>query len=118
MQRCVLERIIRAVRSNGGRRSAAIACAASCSGWLPKKTRHSAQAARSGCSTRSRPKKRPSMRDVVVVEALRTPIGRYGGALAAVRPDDLAAIVVKAVVERSGIDPARIDDVLLGAANQ
>jgi 3-oxoadipyl-CoA thiolase len=53
-----------------------------------------------------------------VIDALRTPIGRYGGALAGVRPDDLAAIVVKALVERSGVEPARIDDVLLGAANQ
>jgi 3-oxoadipyl-CoA thiolase len=57
-------------------------------------------------------------REVVVVDALRTPIGRYGGALANVRPDDLAASVVRALVERSGIDPERIDDVLLGAANQ
>jgi len=52
------------------------------------------------------------------VEALRTPVGRYGGALAAVRPDDLAALVVRAVVDRSGIDPALIEDVILGAANQ
>ncbi len=50
--------------------------------------------------------------------ALRTPIGRYGGALASVRPDDLAALVIQAVVEQSGIDPAVIDDVYLGAANQ
>ena len=52
------------------------------------------------------------------MEALRTPVGRYGGALAAVRPDDLAALVVRAVVDRSGIDPALIEDVILGAANQ
>jgi 3-oxoadipyl-CoA thiolase len=52
------------------------------------------------------------------VDAVRTPIGRYGGALANVRPDDLAAAVLKALVERTGIDPARIDDVMLGAANQ
>jgi 3-oxoadipyl-CoA thiolase len=57
-------------------------------------------------------------RDVVVVDALRTPIGRYGGALANVRPDDLAAVVVRALVDRSGVDPQRIDDVFLGAANQ
>jgi 3-oxoadipyl-CoA thiolase len=57
-------------------------------------------------------------REVVVVDAVRTPIGRYGGALAHVRPDDLAAIVLKALVERTGIDPARIDDVYFGAANQ
>lgn len=50
--------------------------------------------------------------------ALRTPIGRYGGALASVRPDDLAALAIKSVVDRSGIDPALIDDVYFGAANQ
>ncbi len=52
------------------------------------------------------------------MSAVRTPIGRYGGQLASVRPDDLAASVIKAVVDRSGIDPATIDDVYLGAANQ
>src|SRR2546427_531831 len=50
--------------------------------------------------------------------ALRTPVGKHGGSLAAVRPDDLAAIPIKAVVERSGIDPSAIDDVILGCANQ
>ena len=50
--------------------------------------------------------------------AVRTPIGRYGGALASVRPDDLAALVIRSVVEKSGIDPTLIDDVYLGAANQ
>jgi 3-oxoadipyl-CoA thiolase len=54
----------------------------------------------------------------VVVAAVRTPIGRYGGALAGIRPDDLAAIAVAAAVERSGIDPAEIEDVYLGCANQ
>ena len=53
-----------------------------------------------------------------MVEALRTPVGRHGGSLADVRPDDLAAVPIKAVVERSGIDPASIDDVILGCANQ
>ncbi len=57
-------------------------------------------------------------RRVAIVTALRTPVGRYGGALASVRPDDLAAIVIRAVVERSKIDPELIDDVYLGAANQ
>lgn len=57
-------------------------------------------------------------REVVVIDAVRTPIGRYGGVLASVRPDDLAATVVRALVERTGVDPQRIDDVLLGAANQ
>jgi len=50
--------------------------------------------------------------------ALRTPVGKHGGSLAGVRPDDLAAIPIKAVVERSGVDPASIDDVILGCANQ
>jgi 3-oxoadipyl-CoA thiolase len=57
-------------------------------------------------------------RDVVVLDALRTPVGRYGGALADVRPDDLAASVVAALVRRGGVDPAAIDDVYFGAANQ
>ncbi len=57
-------------------------------------------------------------RRVAVVCALRTPIGRYAGALASVRPDDLAAHVIRAVVARTAIDPALIDDVYLGAANQ
>jgi 3-oxoadipyl-CoA thiolase len=58
------------------------------------------------------------MREVWVVDAVRTPIGRYGGALAAVRPDDLAAAAIRALVERTGIDVAKIDDVYFGAANQ
>ncbi|MFH8737817.1 thiolase family protein [Streptomyces sp. NPDC017964] len=57
-------------------------------------------------------------RDVYVVDAVRTPFGRYGGALAGVRPDDLVAGVLRALVDRSpGLDPSRIDDVLLGNAN-
>ncbi|MFD2024387.1 thiolase family protein [Promicromonospora aerolata] len=58
------------------------------------------------------------MSDVFILDGVRTPIGRYGGALAGHRPDDLAALVVRTVVERSGIDPADIDEVVLGAANQ
>jgi 3-oxoadipyl-CoA thiolase len=58
------------------------------------------------------------LREAWIVEAVRTPVGRYGGALAGVRPDDLAATVLEAVVARSGIDPAIIDDVILGCANQ
>jgi 3-oxoadipyl-CoA thiolase len=54
----------------------------------------------------------------VIVSAVRTPIGRYGGALAGVRPDDLAALAVAAAVERAGVDPADVDDVHLGCANQ
>jgi 3-oxoadipyl-CoA thiolase len=58
------------------------------------------------------------VREAWIVEAVRTPVGRYGGALASVRPDDLAALVVRAVVDRSGVDPALVEDVILGAANQ
>lgn len=57
-------------------------------------------------------------REVVVVSAVRTPIGRLGGALARVRPDDLAAFAIRAAVERAQIDPVKIDDVFFGAANQ
>ncbi|MHC4610487.1 MAG: thiolase family protein, partial [Planctomycetota bacterium] len=57
-------------------------------------------------------------RKAAIITALRTPVGRYGGALAKVRPDDLAALVIKTVVERSGIDPATVEDVYFGAANQ
>lgn len=53
-----------------------------------------------------------------IYDAVRTPFGRAGGALSGVRPDDLAAAVLKAAVERSGLDPACIDDVILGDANQ
>jgi 3-oxoadipyl-CoA thiolase len=58
------------------------------------------------------------LRDAWIVDAVRTPFGRYGGALASVRPDDLAALVISAVVERTGIDPVVIEDVILGCANQ
>ena len=58
------------------------------------------------------------MRRAVIVDAVRTPIGRHGGALAAVRPDDLAAGVIRALVDRSGLDPAAIDDVIFGCTNQ
>lgn len=58
------------------------------------------------------------MRPVVVIDAVRTPIGRYGGALSNARPDDLAALVIRRIVERTKIDPGRIEDVLFGAANQ
>ena len=58
-------------------------------------------------------------REVFVVDAVRTPVGRFGGAFAKVRPDDLAAVVIKALLERSpGLDPAGIDEVTFGAANQ
>jgi 3-oxoadipyl-CoA thiolase len=54
----------------------------------------------------------------VVLSAVRTPVGRYGGALAHVRPDDLAALAISAAVERAGVDAAEIEDVWFGAANQ
>jgi 3-oxoadipyl-CoA thiolase len=54
----------------------------------------------------------------VILSAVRTPVGRYGGALSHVRPDDLAAIAIAAAVERAGVDPASIDDVYFGCANQ
>ncbi|MBM3818499.1 MAG: acetyl-CoA C-acyltransferase [Acidimicrobiia bacterium] len=58
------------------------------------------------------------MREALIVSAVRTPVGRAGGSLAEVRADDLAAVAVKAAVERARIDPARIDDVILGCTNQ
>jgi 3-oxoadipyl-CoA thiolase len=58
------------------------------------------------------------MSRAVILSAVRTPIGRYGGALAGVRPDDLAAVAVSAAVERAGVDPGDVDDVYLGCANQ
>ncbi len=58
------------------------------------------------------------MREVFLVGGVRTPVGRYGGALATVRDDDLAALVVGEAVRRAGVDPQAIDEVVLGAANQ
>ncbi len=54
----------------------------------------------------------------MILSAVRTPIGRYGGALAAVRPDDLAALVISAAVERAGVPAEQIEDVFFGCANQ
>ena len=65
----------------------------------------------------SRDLNRP-LREAWIVDAARTPIGRYGGALASVRPDDLAAIVIRALVQRTGVDAAQVEDVILGCANQ
>jgi 3-oxoadipyl-CoA thiolase len=56
--------------------------------------------------------------EAFIVDGVRTPIGRYAGGLASVRPDDLAALVVREAVARSGVDPELIDEVVLGAANQ
>ena len=54
----------------------------------------------------------------VILSAVRTPVGRYGGALSHIRPDDLAAVAIGAAVERAGVEPAEIEDVYFGAANQ
>ncbi len=56
--------------------------------------------------------------EAFIISGVRTPIGRYGGALAGVRPDDLAALVIGEAVTRAGVDPAAIDEVVLGSANQ
>jgi 3-oxoadipyl-CoA thiolase len=61
---------------------------------------------------------RDPARTPIIVDGLRTPFGRYGGALREVRPDDMAAHVIRAIVERNGLEPAAVDDVILGAANQ
>jgi acetyl-CoA C-acetyltransferase/3-oxo-5,6-didehydrosuberyl-CoA/3-oxoadipyl-CoA thiolase len=58
------------------------------------------------------------MARAVIVDAIRTPMGRYGGLLAPVRPDDLGAHAIRALVARTGVDPAVLDDVFWGAANQ
>src|SRR6476619_7158732 len=58
------------------------------------------------------------MTRAVVLSAVRTPVGRYGGGLAGTRPDDLAAVAVRAAVERAGVPPEQIEDVWLGCANQ
>lgn len=58
------------------------------------------------------------MKEAVIVDAVRTPIGRYGGCLAHVRADDLGALVIEALLKRQPINPAEIEDVLMGCANQ
>src|ERR1700736_847937 len=60
----------------------------------------------------------PELRDVVIVSAVRTPMGRYGGQLKEVRPDDLAAVVLREVVDRIGLAPGEVEDVIFGCANQ
>jgi acetyl-CoA acetyltransferase len=57
-------------------------------------------------------------REAVILSGVRTPFGRYNGILKDVRPDDLAALVMREVVERAGVDPHEIEDVILGCANQ
>lgn len=58
------------------------------------------------------------MREVVIIDAVRSPIGRYNGGLASVRPDDLLGYVLKGLIDRTGIDPGLIDDVYAGCGNQ
>jgi len=58
------------------------------------------------------------MPEVVIVSAVRTPIARHGGGLATVRPDDLAAVAIRAAVDRAGVDPVEVEEVFLGCANQ
>ena len=58
------------------------------------------------------------MPEAVIVSAVRTPIGAQGGALAAVRPDDLAALVIAEAARRAGVDPGEVEEVYLGCANQ
>src|SRR6202790_5243321 len=58
------------------------------------------------------------MENAVILSAVRTPIGRYNGGLKDVRPDDLAALTIAEAVRRAGIDPADVEDVILGCANQ
>ncbi|HEY6042276.1 MAG TPA: thiolase family protein [Anaerolineae bacterium] len=58
------------------------------------------------------------MNEAVIIESVRTPIGRHGGVLSSVRPDDLAALVLREVVKRAGVDPALVEEVYLGCANQ
>ena len=58
------------------------------------------------------------MPEAVIVSAVRTPVGRYAGALKDVRPDDLGALVIREAVERAGVNPNEIEDVFFGCANQ
>lgn len=58
------------------------------------------------------------MKEPVIVDAVRTPIGRYGGQFASIRPDDLGAVVISELLKRQSIDPAQIEDVYFGCANQ
>jgi 3-oxoadipyl-CoA thiolase len=62
--------------------------------------------------------RRNFMRDVVIIDAIRTPVGALGGGLAAVRPDDLAALAIRTIIERNQLDPAQVEEVYLGCANQ
>jgi len=59
-----------------------------------------------------------SLQEAVIVDSVRTPIGKYGGVLSSVRPDDLAALIIRTLVERNKIDPGQIEDVIFGDGNQ
>ncbi len=59
-----------------------------------------------------------SFPDIVIIDAVRTPIGRFLGGLSSVRPDDLLALTIRALLDRTGLDPALVDDVYMGCANQ
>jgi len=59
-----------------------------------------------------------SLQEAVIVDSVRTPIGKYGGVLSSIRPDDLAALIIRTLVERNKIDPEQIEDVLFGDGNQ
>jgi len=71
-----------------------------------------------GAPKRAATQRENVLSEAVIIAALRTPMGRYGGVLAPVRPDDLGAHAMRALVARVGLDPALIDDVFWGAANQ
>ena len=58
------------------------------------------------------------MREAVIIDGVRTPIGKFGGRLSSVRPDDLLAHTYRALIDRAGIDPAMLDDVYAGCGNQ
>ena len=58
------------------------------------------------------------MNEVVIIDGVRTPIGRFGGGLSSIRPDDLLAHALKALTQRTGVDPAILDDVFAGCGNQ
>src|SRR3954470_17304720 len=71
------------------------------------------------CEGRTTRRRRgPDMRDAVIVEAVRTPTGKRNGGLSGVHPADLSAHVLKALVERAGVDPAAVDDVVWGCVSQ
>ncbi|HIG51379.1 MAG TPA: 3-oxoadipyl-CoA thiolase, partial [Candidatus Marinimicrobia bacterium] len=59
-----------------------------------------------------------SRKDTFIIDAVRTPIGKFGGSLAPIRTDDLAAHAIRALMDRHDFDPAEIDDVIMGCANQ